>query len=188
MYAPASTLAPKFLIKFEENQMLSREQIIKELQGISGLLVISQYKSLADSFNQTLQVERIALVSTIAVTVISLLLAALGLYGILSYSTQMRGFEIGTRLALGAKRGDIIKLIIQDNTSAVMIGLIVSTTTMTTLSFIFREQLNTYINWQLLPLFLLTCVLICSISFIACYLPLRQYINKPAQYILGGAE
>jgi ABC-type antimicrobial peptide transport system permease subunit len=188
MYAPASTSATKFLIKFEKNQQLSREKIIKNLKEVSGVLTISQYKSLSDSFNQTLQIERITVVTTIAVTVISLFLAALGLYGILSYSTQMRRFEIGTRLAIGAKRVDMIRLIVQDNAAGVIIGVCLSVLVLVSLRVVFNAQLNSYLNWQLLPVFLLTLGLICSISFIACYLPLRKYINKPALYSLRGAE
>lgn len=188
MYAPASTLAPKFLLQFEDNQSLTREQLIKNLQSISGLLVISQYKSLSDSFNQVLQVERITLVSTLVMIIISLLLAFVGIYGILSFSTQMRRFEIGTHLAIGAKRSDMIKLIVKDNVNTLLIGIIVSVIIIATLSLTFTTQLNDYLNWQLLPIFLLTIGIISFISFIACYLPLRQFINKPVIYSLKGSE
>ena len=188
MYAPASTLAAKFLIQFQHKQDLTREQLIITLKNVSGLLAISQYKSLADSFNHVLQVERITLVSTIAMTIVSLLLAALGLYGVLSYSTQIRRFEIGTRMAIGAKRRDIINLIIKDNISSFSAGVIVSIIIITSLILGFNKQLNDYLNWQLLPLFLLTLLLISVISFCACYLPLRKYINKPALYSMRGSE
>lgn len=188
MYAPASNLAPKFLIKFKNNQTLPREQIISSLQEVSSLFVISHYKSLDESFNNRLQLERITLVGTITTTIFSLVLAAIGMYGILSYSTQMRRFEIGTRMAIGAKRSDIIHLIIKENANALMLGIALCLLGLITLSYVFSEQLESYLNWHLLPLLLMTIALICIISFIACYLPLRQYINKPAQHSLRGAE
>jgi len=188
MYAPSSTLAPKFLIKFNSRQHLSKAQLIKTLNNISSLLTISQYKSLDNAFNEILLPERITLVSTISMTIISLLLAALGLYGILSYSTQMRRFEIGTRMAIGAKRSDVIKLIIKDNAKAILLGVGVSILVLLALALGFSEQLSDYLTWQLIPLFLVTLGLVSLISFAACYLPLRQYINKPAMYSLRGSE
>jgi len=123
MYAPSSTLAPKFLIRFKQGQSLSREQLITTLKSVSSLLAISQYKSLDDTYQWIVLPERITLVSSIVMTIVSLFLAAIGLYGILSYSTQMRRFEIGTRLAIGAKRSDVLKLIINDNTKAILVGI-----------------------------------------------------------------
>lgn len=132
--------------------------------------------------------QRTTAITTGTLALLTILLAALGLYGILSYSTQMRRFEIGTRLAVGAKRNDIITLIIKENVNAILIGVTTSVVILTALSYLFKEQLADYLNWQLLPLFLLTVCLICMISFIACYLPLRQYINKPAIHSLKGSE
>jgi ABC-type antimicrobial peptide transport system permease subunit len=100
----------------------------------------------------------------------------------------MRRYEIGTRLALGAKRGDIIKLIVHDNLLAVSLGIVISIFVLLGLMIGFYEPLKNIINISLLPLFLLTLLLIGAIVFNACYLPLREYINKPAQYSLRGAE
>ena len=188
MYAPSSTLAFKFLLRFKKEQQLSREQIIKTTKGISNLLTIAQYKSLNDSYKWIVLPERITLVSSITMTLVSLFLAALGLYGILSYSTQIRRFEIGTRMAIGAKRADLIKLIIQDNAHAILLGIGISVLLIIGLALGFSEQLQSYLTWQLIPLFLVTLGLVSLISFAACYLPLRQYINKPAVYSLRGSE
>jgi ABC-type antimicrobial peptide transport system permease subunit len=100
----------------------------------------------------------------------------------------MRQYEIGTRLALGAKRSDIIKLIVHDNILAVALGIVISMLILFVLMVSFNAQLQNVINMSLLPLFLMTLILIAFIAFNACYLPLRTYINKPAQYSLRGAD
>jgi len=188
MYAPASILAAKFILQFERGQSLTRDQLISSLQAISSLLTISQYKSLTDSFNQVLKVERITLVSTVALILISLLLASIGIYGVLSFSTQMRRFEIGTHMAIGAKRSDVIKLVIKDNISTIVFGIITSIVMLAMLAAVFNDNLSDYLNWQLLPIFIMTTALISLISFIACYLPLRQYINQSVIYSLKGSK
>jgi len=59
MYAPSSTLAAKFLIKFKNQQSLSREQIITTLKNVSNLLTISRYKSLDDTYQWIVLPQRI---------------------------------------------------------------------------------------------------------------------------------
>jgi putative ABC transport system permease protein len=188
MYLQSSPLAAKFLIRYKKNHSLNRENIINSLRNISSLLTIAQYKSLNDNYKWIVMPERITLVSSITMTLVSLFLAAIGLYGILSYSTQMRRFEIGTRMAIGAKRGDLIKLIIEDNAKAILLGIGISVLLIAALVLGFSEQLASYLTWQLIPLFLITLGLVSLISFAACYLPLRQYINNPAMYSLRGSE
>ncbi len=115
-------------------------------------------------------------------------LAGIGLYGILSYGTQMRRFELGTRMAIGAKRFDLIRLIINDNLGAIVVGVIIGVVIMLALYLGFSEELANYITMQLLPMFLATLVLIGAISLMACYLPLRQFINLPAIHSLRGSD
>lgn len=100
----------------------------------------------------------------------------------------MRRFEIGTRLAIGAKRKDLIVLIIKDNTSAIIIGLTISLIMLLALYLGFDDFINNYLGLQLMPIFLATLALISVISFTACYLPLRQYINQPTIFSLKGKD
>jgi len=59
----------------------------------------------------------------LAFAVLSLMLAAVGLYGVLSYLVQQRVSEIGIRMALGAQRGEILRLILLDGMRPVLFGL-----------------------------------------------------------------
>ena len=100
----------------------------------------------------------------------------------------MRRLELGTRLAIGAKRIDMIILIIKDNVGAVGIGIVISLITLLTSSIVFSEELASYINPQLITLFSITLALIFSMALIACYWPLRAIINHPAIYSLRGSQ
>jgi ABC-type antimicrobial peptide transport system permease subunit len=167
---------------------MSRNQVADLINEVDRGYSIFTYHSLEQLKNKRLFRERITVFTTASLAILTFLLAGIGLYGILSYSTQMRQFEIGTRLALGAKRGDVIKLIIKDNASAILLGVLLSVGVLSLLTIGFSEQVNHYITLQLLPVFIVTLAMISMLSLFACYFPLRQYINKPVIHSLKGSE
>jgi ABC-type antimicrobial peptide transport system permease subunit len=123
-----------------------------------------------------------------ALAVITFLLAGLGLYGILSYSTQIRRFEIGTRLAIGAKRKEIILLIVKDNVAMILLGILTSILVLLTLYLGFSDNVADYLSGNIVLAFVLTVASIVLLSLFACYWPLRKYINQPVVHSLRGSD
>lgn len=177
----------QFLLKLNPKQTLSRELMVTTLQEVSGQLSLLKLETLDKGRNLLLFTQYTTAITSAVLAVLTFFLATIGLYGILNYTTQMRRFELGTRLALGAKRIDVIRLIIKDNAGAVGIGFVISLIILLALSIGFSEALASYINLQLISLFFVTLVLISIMSLFACYWPIRSIVNYPPMRSLRGS-
>lgn len=179
---------PSFLLKLKPQQTLSRELVVPTLQEVSGRLQLSTLDALDAKRNELLFTQYLTVITTAVLAVLTFFLASIGLYGILNYATQMRRFELGTRLAIGAKRKDVIGLIIKDNAGAAGIGFVISLIILSVLFIGFSEALASYINPQLVTLFVVTLGLSSIMTIFACYWPLRPIINNPPIRSLQGSQ
>lgn len=187
-YRPQSLANTNMIIALAPGQKLTREQAVSVLKEVSNQYTVFDLVSLDDRRHEMLFTQYTTAITSAVLAAITILLSAIGLYGILSYSTQMRGFEIGTRLAIGAKGKDLIKLIVGENSSAIVVGILVSIGILLGLFIGFNTELSEYATFQLLPVFVATIVVISIISLFACYWPLRQFINRPAIHSLRGSD
>ena len=178
----------EFLLKLKPQYSLSRELAVAKVQEVSSQFDLLQLETLDEQRGQLFFTQYTTAFTSAVLAVLTFLLATIGLYGILNYSTQMRRFELGTRIAIGAKRLDVISLIIKDNAGAVGIGIVISLLILLGVSIGFSEALASYINSQLITLFIITLVLICAMALFACYWSLRNIINYPAIRSLRGGE
>jgi ABC-type antimicrobial peptide transport system permease subunit len=96
------------------------------VKSIDSGLIVDNLSTMNDQIAQDIMPERtIALLATIF-GLVAALLAGIGLYGILAYSTAQRTREIGIRMALGARRGSVIGLILRE--TLVLAGISVAAT------------------------------------------------------------
>ena len=187
-YYPSSQSRNMMLIKRLSGQKLTREQLVAVLGRVSSQFKLFSLSTLNERRHARLFSQYTAAVTSGAVALLTLLLATIGLYGIISYSTQMRRFEIGTRLALGAKRKDLIIQALKDNLLAYVTGTGAGLALLLALYLIFKAELAPYLQSTLLLPILLTLVMTAGLSCLASYWPLRSFINRPAIYSLKGSD
>jgi len=188
VYRANSLTTETFMIKFKPDHLVDRQQLNKLIAEVDSRYSVFSLNSADDTLTKSLFAEITIAVSTAVLALITFFLAGIGLYGVLSYSIQMQRFEIGTRMAIGAKRYDLILMVIKDNMKPIIFGLLLSFVMLLMVYLSFNAELSSYFTMQLAPMFVTTFLLIFSLSLLACYLPLRQYIYKPASYSLRGTE
>jgi ABC-type antimicrobial peptide transport system permease subunit len=121
----------------------------------------------------TLAQERLFARLTSFFGLLALLLASIGLYGVMAYSVAQRAREIGIRMALGARASDVLKLIIRQGMSLVVIGA--------GAGLIAAFNLMRFVSSQLFgvkardPLtFLGVALLLAGVALAACWIPARR--------------
>jgi predicted permease len=117
--------------------------------------------------------ERIAVTFAGSFGVLALLLAAVGIYGVVSYTTRQRTHEIGIRIALGAGKAQILRDVLRQGLMLTVAGLTVGVIA----SFILTRFLRTMlygVGTTDLATFASVVIVLCAVAAIACYLPARR--------------
>jgi ABC-type antimicrobial peptide transport system permease subunit len=97
--------------------------ILRAVKAIDSRLPVSDVKTLDEQVDQSLIQERLVASLSSLFGVLALLLAAVGLYGLMTYAVNRRTAEIGIRMALGAPCGQIANMILRETLQLVVIGL-----------------------------------------------------------------
>jgi len=107
---------------------------------------------------------------------LGLLIACMGVYGMVAYTVEQRTREIGIRVAFGAERSQILRLILRDGMRSVLVGLVIGLATALAISRVLAAVL---FGLSALDAFSFAGVslLLCAVATLACWLPTRKAIR-----------
>jgi putative ABC transport system permease protein len=155
---PPETVVPAIR---EQARLLDRDQPITLVRTVDELL------------SRSLSGARFSLWLLGLFAVLGLLLAAIGIYGVMVTAVMQRTHEIGLRMALGARQGDVLWLVIQQGMFPVLIGVAVGLGAAIALTRLMSTLLFEVSATDPLTLALIT-VLLTVVALIACYIPARH--------------
>ncbi len=124
----------------------------------------------SDYFSQSIAQPRLNALLVGLFALIALLLAAAGIFGVMSYSVAQRTQEIGIRFALGAQRGDVLRLIVSQGMRLVVIGVALGFVGIFALTRLLQSLLFGIGATDLTTMLGVTLIL-GLIAFVACWLP-----------------
>jgi predicted permease len=112
-HAQAPTGAMQFVIRASVPASTLQRAVKRELSALNGVMPLSEITSLDARLAESLRERRFQLSMLAAFSGTALLLAAIGIYGMMSYMTTERTKEIGVRIAIGALRADVVRMVMR---------------------------------------------------------------------------
>jgi len=171
-YDPKMTLIVRTTGEPKAITPIVREQIC----ALNANLPIADVQTLREQLELTLLPSRIAAWTLGSFGALALLLAGIGIYGVVSYGAAQRTREIGVRMALGAKEKDVLQLVLWDGLivigAGLAIGLLLATAaTRVIASFLYGVGATDPLTFVAVPL------LLGSVALLASYIPARRAVK-----------
>jgi len=149
------------------------ESIRHEVQAVDPNIPIYAVRSMEEVVARSMAERRFALQILAFFAIVALLLAAIGIYGVMAYTFSRRTHEIGIRMALGAQRKDIMRLAVGEGMTLVAIGLGVGIVGALLLSRYLRFMLYSVKPTDPLT-FLAIAALLAFVALLACLVPAQR--------------
>jgi predicted permease len=146
------------------------------LRDVDPLLSVSEVMTQAEQIDESLMQERLFAAGTCFFAGLALLLACLGLYGLLAYSVASQTREIGIRMALGAQPKSILSMILRQSLAWVLWGLLMGIPITMATARMIRNQLYGLEGTDIKSLALAILPLL-VITFVATYFPIRRALS-----------
>ena len=147
--------------------------IRKEVQNIDRSVPVSSVKTMTEHLTYALWAPNMAASLSLAFGVLAIVLSAIGLYSVMAYVVSQRTREVGIRMALGANRADVLKMITVQGMRLAVIGVVIGLVLSLGLARALSSLLIGVSGYDVTT-FVIVSVLLVLVAFIACYLPARR--------------
>jgi predicted permease len=161
------------IVRAAMNPLLLRGSIEQAIWKVNNNQAVANIETLGEIKSQSVAPARLRTALLAIFAGIALLLAAIGIYGVVSYSVAQRAREMAIRLALGASPGDLLKLVIGKMMLIVLVGLALGggaalALTRVLASLLYDTSPTDPVTWGV------TGALLAAVALLACYFPARR--------------
>ncbi|HEU4766249.1 MAG TPA: ABC transporter permease [Pyrinomonadaceae bacterium] len=145
-----------------------------ELQSLDAALPVKDIAAVSTQIDNTLAATRLASTLIAIFGLVALLLASIGLYGVMAWMVSQRTREVGIRMALGAKQGDVLKLIIKQGLLLTFAGVAIGLLAAFGATRLLDTQQLYGVSATDPFTFAAIALLLTVVSLLACYVPARR--------------
>jgi putative ABC transport system permease protein len=147
--------------------------VMQEIHRVDKNQPVADIATMEDIAIEPIKQQRMVMALLSSFAVLALVLSALGIYGVLSYSIAQRTREIGLRLALGADRSSVLRLVVGTGARLALLGIAAGTAIALALTRLMTDLLYGVRPADPLTFSVVTFVLAAT-SILACYIPARR--------------
>lgn len=172
-YFPAPGFGGYFVVRTKNPSASMANAVVAAIHEVDPYIPVYDIRTMPDRVSQSLARERFSTTMMTAFAIFAMILAAVGVYGALSYMVSQGLHDIGLRLALGASRSDILRLVVSRGMGLAATGIVVGTLGALALTRGI-EALLFGVGAHDGATFLSGPVFLAAIALLACYVPARR--------------
>jgi putative ABC transport system permease protein len=165
-------------LRTDRDPMLLASSVRGAVRSVDPDLLVNDIQTLEDRVTQNIARPRLSVLLLGGFSAIALLLAAIGIYGVMAYTVAQRTREIGVRMALGADPHKVKQLVVRQGMQPALIGVVVGliaafAASRLIASLLYGVSAIDPVTFVLVPLFLI------AVALLATYLPARRATRVP---------
>jgi len=144
-----------------------------ELASVDSTLPLAQVRTMDERLDESLVQQRFRTWLISGFAALALLLSAIGIYALISYSVSQRTREIGVRVALGAQRSHVLGIVLRDGLKLLLFGLLLGWIGALSATRVMRSLLYSTSATDAVS-FVATSITLIAVALLACYIPARR--------------
>ncbi len=145
----------------------------QQIRSVDPRIPIHDVRDMGEILAEALAPQRFSTTLLAAFAALALVLAAVGIYGVVSYSVHQRTREIGVRVALGARSGDVVRMVLGQGMALVIAGVVLGFLGALALTR-FVASLLYQVSARDPAIFAAVALVLAAVALAACYLPARR--------------
>jgi putative ABC transport system permease protein len=178
LYSPYTQINPwkrwmSIAARTDGNPNAMSQSIKQEIWKVDSQLPVTRVETMSEMAAESFASRRFNMSLLTLFAGLALILAAIGIYGVMSYAVTQRTQEIGIRMALGARTFDVLRLVLRNGMTLVLIGIALGLAGAFALTRLMVTLLFGVTPTDTLTIGLVSVVLI-GVAFLACFIPARR--------------
>jgi putative ABC transport system permease protein len=178
LYSPYTQINPwkrwmAIAARTQSNPESMAQTVKQQIWKVDSQLPVTEVKTMNEVSAASFAARRFNMLLLAIFAGLALVLAAVGIYGVMSYAVTQRTQEIGIRMALGARASDVLKLVLRNGLTLTLLGVVIGVAGALALTRLLTTLLFGVTPTDK-PTFIAVSAVLILVALLACYLPARR--------------